>query len=412
MAELVIRAGQNDHDVVAGLLAAGGGAVYLPNQRPLIGRLVVDAHVAARRPNFADAAADAGIPMLVDPLTPLWQGELREEDKWAQLPFGQAQRLTADDLADRQRREKLVAQVVDFQLGQRATAVIPPYPYVESPSDPWFGRALELLRATAHYMKANAIGLPIAPILCAQLRSFGPEKSWRDGLTRFALTALDLGPQFLGLCLSPINGRDRYGKVFQLFQAARHLQSFGTSVIGWRQGFYGPGLVASGLAGYETGIATGEFCDVRSTIQGRKPPKPGQKRRGGGGVGIFLEPLGRSVSAPAAQVLLGELSMRPKVMCDDERCCPHGPQSTIDHSREHAVRSRARVLANLDAMPHRTWRLQAVAKDARGAATLATQASRVLAKAGRKESLSVAGMDSLARVADHLRSEDASLRAA
>jgi len=412
MAELVIRAGHNDHDVVAGLLAAGGRAVYLPHQRPLIGRLVVDAHVAARRPIFADAAAEAGIPMLVDPLTPLWQGELREEDKWAQLPFGQARRLTADDLADPQRREELVAQVVDLQLEQRATAIIPPYPYVESPSDPWFDRTLQLLRATARYMRSNAIGLPIVPIFCAQLRSFGPEKSWRDGLTRFALTARDLGPQFIGFCLSPINGRDRYAKVFHLFQAARHLQGFGTSVIGWRQGLYGPGLVASGLAGYETGIATSELCNVRSTIQSRKPPKPGQKRSGGGGVGIFLEPLGRSVSGPAGQVLLGELSMRPKVMCDDERCCPHGPQSTLDHSREHAVRSRARVLANLEAMPHSTWRLQAVAKDARGAATLATQANKVLEKAGRKERLSVVGMESLARVADHLRSEEANLRAA
>jgi len=63
-------------------------------------------------------------------------------------------------------------------------------------------------------------------------------------------------------------------------------------------------------------------------------------------------------------------------------------------------------------MPHSTWRLQAIAKDAQGAATLASQANKVLEKAGRKERISTVGMESLARVADHLRLEATKLRAA
>jgi hypothetical protein len=402
--ELVIRAGQNDHDVIADLLASGGAAIFLPRQRPLIGRLVVDAHVAVRRPSFATAAANAGVPLLVDPLTPLWQGQVREDDRWARLSFGRAEPLREDDLANPFLREQLVAEVVDFQVEQKATAIIPPYPYVESPTDPWFERALELIRATARYMARSGIHLPLSPILCARLQTFAAEKNWVEGLDRFALTALDVGPQFLGLCLSPITGKDSYSKVLHLFAAARRLRQFGRPVIGWRQGLYGPGLVAAGLDGYETGIGTSELCNVTSSIQNRKPPKPGQKRRGGGGPGIYIEPLARSVSGTAGQILLGELAMRPKVMCDDERCCPHGPQSTIDHRREHAVRTRARVLAALEAQPHTSWRLHEVARSAQGAVTLSSQVNKLLRKAGRKEQIPARGMESLVRVANHLRS--------
>jgi len=90
-------------------------------------------------------------------------------------------------------------------------------------------------------------------------------------------------------------------------------------------------------------------------------------------------------------------------MCDDQRCCPKGPTSTREHRREHAVRTRARGLANLDALPHHTWRLHQITKDAHEAATLAEQANGVLDSAGLKERISPTGMEALARVSEHLR---------
>ena len=45
VAELLIRPGVNDHQVVADLLAPGGASVSLPTGRPVINRLVLDAHV-------------------------------------------------------------------------------------------------------------------------------------------------------------------------------------------------------------------------------------------------------------------------------------------------------------------------------------------------------------------------------
>ena len=73
MPELLIRPGANDHEVIRDLLTPGAGAVLLPGARPLIDRLVLDAHVAKARPDFSEAAGHAGVPVLIDPLTVFWQ---------------------------------------------------------------------------------------------------------------------------------------------------------------------------------------------------------------------------------------------------------------------------------------------------------------------------------------------------
>jgi hypothetical protein len=411
-AELLIRPGRNDHLVLQDLLAPGGAAVLLPSNRPLVSRLVLDAHLALRRPDLSDAAAAAGTGVLIDPLTPLWQGDLRPEDPWSKLSFGVAERLSPSDFST-DRRDAVVASVVDFQLGHGATAIIPPYTYSQSPLDPWFEITLGFIRATARYMRHEGIHLPLVPVFCAQLKGFGRERTWRVGVDRFVHVALDVGPQLIALCLSPTGGpRDSYEKILRLFLAGRRLKSTGSRVVGWRQGIYGPALVAAGLDGYETGIGTREQSNLAGMISSRKPKPAGAKRRASGGLpGVYLEPLGRSVPSPIAETLLGSRAMRPKVMCDDERCCPDGAGSTLDHRAAHAVRTRARQLAELDAQPA-PWRLHQIAKSARSAAGLAAQANRVLAEAGLKDRLHGEAMQALAQVAEFLGQSDSTLRAA
>jgi hypothetical protein len=403
--ELLIRPGANDHEVIKDLLAPGAGTILLPRARPLIDRLVLDAQVAEARPDFAETARERGVPVLVDPLTIYLQGELREADKWTQLPFGDARKLTAEELGNPFRREQLVAAVVDFEIAHGATAIIPPYPYLTSPADPFFEVALDMLKATSRYMTRNGIALPVVPIFCAQLKSFGPEKTWQSGIDRFANVALDLGPEAIGVCLSPAGSlrNDSYNKVLRLFAATRRLKQSGTRVLAWRQGVYGLGLVAAGVDGYETGIGTREQASIAAAITSRKPPKPGKKASGGAGPGIYLEPLHRSVISKVGETLLGNRSMRPKLMCDDERCCPNGAASTLDQRRHHAVRSRSRELAAIENQPHISWRLHQIGKDARAAANLAVQANDVLKDAGLKERIGTPGYEALAGVMDFLQ---------
>jgi len=410
--ELLIRPSLNDHRMLEDLLAPSANAIVLPSQRPLVTRLVLDAQTAAQRPQFVATAQTAGVPVLVDPLTPLLQGALRERDPWASLPFGQSAEVSPDHLSSKGARRSLIANVVAFELEHGATGIIPPYPYVDSTSDPWFIRALQLIHETARYLREEGRNLPIVPILCASLQGFGPARNWKLGLDRFARTALDVGPQLVGLSLSPIRARDKAGKVGRLFASYRHVKQLtGTRVIAMRQGFFGPGLVAAGLDGYETGIGTAEFCDVRRSIRSRKPREKG-KSRGGAFAGVYLDPLGRSVPISVADALLRHPNMKAKLGCMNRHCCPKGPASTLEHRREHTIRSRAQALAILDGMPHMSWRLHQIAKDALLAADLAEQSNGVLAAESIDQTLRSDGPAALAQVAEHLRIADLGLEAA
>jgi hypothetical protein len=401
--ELLIRPGYNDHDVVADLLAPGGAAILLPGRSTPIDRLVVDAHIATRRSQFATAAASAGVPLLIDPMTHFWQGELRDTDAWASLPYGREEALTPEALAHPLTREELIARVIECEVDLGATVAIPPYVYVRTPEDPWFDRQLELLEATANHLSRLGLRLPVLAVLIAGHHGFAAPASWGKGIDRFARVARDIGASAIAVSLSPTKPSDGYNKVAGTFAATGRAKDVSRlPTFAWRQGILGASLTSAVADGYETGIATSEGCDVPATLASRRPRD--KRSNGGNPPGIYIEALGRSVQAKVGRALL-DSALRSKVMCEDERCCPDGPASTKARPREHAVRMRARNLAALDALPHVTWRLHQVAKDANAGSTLAAQANQILEEAGLKERLPTRGLDAIARAARHLLSE-------
>ena len=403
MAELLIRAGHNDHTVVADLLAPGG-AVAL--HRP-IDRLVANAQTAAQRHELAQHANLAGVPFIIDPLTPLLQVDVDPEDAWVRrLSYGRAEFVSAAGLTDYD-KQRLVADVVECEQELGATTIVPPYLLASAPDDPAFALSLELMAATARYMRRNGVNLPLMPVFCGQHRAFASEAAWEHGIDRFTAAAADLGPQAVALCLTPAgDATDSYAKVLRYFLTAQRVKRAGMTTLAWRQGVLGVGVTAAGLDGYETGIGTGERADVRDMIARRKPRPHGQSRVGGSRTMVYLEPLGRSVPRDVAETLLGDRSMRARLICEDERCCPHGINSMLDDPRPHAVRSRARRLAALAEMPHRSWRLHQVAKEAKIAASLAKRGTLILRADGLDTQLHATAQDALARVAEFLRRDD------
>jgi hypothetical protein len=402
MAELLIRAGRNDHQVVADLLAPGG-AVAL--HRP-IDRLVADVQIAARRPQLAAAAATAGVPYLVDPLTPLLQGETDPADAWVRhAGFGRSDAIDPATISEFE-IATLVADVVEAQQKFGATAIIPPYLIAASPVDPAYPLSLRMLELTARYMRHNGVSLPLLPVFCGQARTFTRGDRWREGIDRFTAAAADLGPQAVAICFTPLGAdKDSYGKILPAFTAARRIKSAGMTTLAWHQGVLGPALVAAGLDGYETGIGTNEKSDLRGFVT-RRAPKKRESRRGGGVSMVYIEPLGRSVKRDVAETLLGDRSMRARLICDDERCCPDGVHGMLDDSRKHTIRSRAGRLRDLEEMPHQSWRLHQIAKDARTAASLTKRATLVLQSAGMRARLRSNMQEALARVAEYLRVAD------
>lgn len=400
--ELLIRPGLNDHEVIGELLAPDASAALFHGDRRIpIDRVVADAHIAARRPQLARAAESAGIPYMVDPLTPFWQTDLRDNDALAALPYGAAAARASEELLDPLGREALIASVIDFEVQHGATLIIPPYLYVRAPREERFQRTLEFLEATHRRMRRTGLRLPLLPILMAGHQGFAPLSTWRTGIERFARKAQEIGAAGIGVSFSPITPSDSYGKVLATFAAMTRIkQVSGLPVYAWRAGIYGAGLTAAGMDGYETGIATGEACDITRSLASRRPWD--QKRKPAGNApGIFIDILGRSVPAQVGKLLLRS-QLKARVVCDDERCCPDGAASTIARPRQHAVRMRSRQLRAQDALPHTSWRLHQLAKDTTAASTLILQANHILQSAGMKERLPSTGIDALGRVAHHL----------
>lgn len=401
MAELLIRPSFQDHLAIADLLMPARSPALASIRRP-ISRLVLDAPLAAQFPQYREAAHDAGTPVLVDPLTMLFQYETDPGIAWAKLPYARSSRID-DRLTNPFVLDQLVKQVVDFQVEHGATSIIAPYFYAKSPADPAFEASLDALRRTARYLRAEHPGLPLVAVLCAG-NSFARPATQSLGIDRFAQVALDLGPQMLGLCLSPNgDGREGDAKVLQLFTSAQRLKLTGATVVAWRQGFYGPGLVAAGLDGYEVGTGVNERTDIAGFAGNRKP---GCRDGDGGGshAPVFVQALGRSLPMKTTKLLLEDRVTRALIVCRDQRCCPHGAASMIAPSsrRQHNIRTRARQLRDIDLMPQPSWRLHQVAKEAYSSAVMVGKLNRALAEAGENTEFPTRAYEALAHVAELL----------
>lgn len=406
MPELLIRPSYGDHLVLADLLAPNP----LLSRRP-IDRIVLNAHDAARDERLLDAARQSGTPLIIDPLTMLLQSPVDPQDAWVRhVPFARAEAHGPELLANPFVLDNIVAQAVEFQVDHGATTILAPYFYADHPDSPAFAASLAAIARTARRMRTDGVALPLMAVLCVQLRGFAHSTGWRRALDRFAAAAIEVGPQAVGLHFSPLgDGRESYSKLLDLHVAARHLRSAGVPTIAWRQGVYGPALVAAGLDGYECGMGIGEQTNVASFLNGRKPRKDtdGHKTSFAGHM-IYIPALRRSVLPKVARALFDDRRLRGRVICDSVRCCPKGADSMLaSKGRPHAVRSRARELSELVEMPSESWRLNHIAKQAASAHVTATKANEVLAQAGLAERVKTEGYASLEQVAEQLRTRGA-----
>lgn len=400
MSELVIRPAHNDHRLIENLLSSSSG---IRQMRPLINRLVLDAHVAAKQPAFAQAALDSGTPLLIDPLTFFLQSEVRADDPWRRLPFARATGLTSSELADADLQQELIAGVVEFEIAHGATGVIGPYVLLSD--DPVLIRiAQDLLRGTREYMDHHGVELPFVPVLALNSRPRVSGAVFRQTLDTLAHEAIAAEADAVALAISGTGGSDEsVDRIHLVLKATDRLASLGLNVIAWRQGLLGPGTVAVGGTGYECGIGTRERCDLVSLQRSRRPGSP---RKGfAPPAGVYIQPFGRSIPRKTAQALLDDQKLRPRLVCDSEQCCADGAVTMLKEPRRHAVVARSRQLATLDGMPSRDWKLNAVARDAENAAVIADLATRILHDEGRKETIGSRSLGAMAVAADLIREE-------
>jgi hypothetical protein len=398
MSELIIRPGHNDHRVLANLLAAAHGVRQL---RPLIAGIVLDAQVAAAQPEFGRIAQASGTSLLIDPLTFLLQSEVDSRDRWAQLPFARAVALGPSDLNDPATQHDLTELTVDFQLKQGATAVIAPYVLVDD-NPAWLELAISLLCRCREHLDANDIRVPLIAVIALAKPSRMGTVSWAARLDRLSAAAAEVKADRVALAVSGTGGpNDGAASVRTVIGALSQLAERGLPMIAWRQGLLGPAAVAAGAHGYECGIGLRERCDLAG-IQASRRPRHG-RRPFAPAAGIFMQPLGWSLQRPVARQLLADRQLQPRLVCDDERCCPQGTETTLADPRRHAIVARSTALRRLDRLPSRAWKLNDVARSAANGAVIADLASRVLAAAHSKRRVPATTLNALADVTDSMR---------
>jgi len=236
--ELLIRASRNDHTMIEKLCAPASAGLWATRRLPLSG-LVADASVAAERAQLRKVAATAGIPYLIDPVTPLLQDEQAPDHPWARLPFATAERHTPAELQHPDLQDELIERTLDFQREHGATLLIPPYLYSPKRGDGWFEVNLQLLRRSARYLEREGIDLPVVPVFAASLLEYGPQSSWAEGIDRYLAIADTMNLRYVALSWSASDpGKEGYAKLAHLLTATQHAAT-GRSVIGWRQGLTG-----------------------------------------------------------------------------------------------------------------------------------------------------------------------------
>lgn len=396
MTELIVRAQLNDHRVIEDLLAPNTG-LRLFAERPIINRLVADSYVAEDRPGLGKAAQAAGVPFLVDPNTALLRTPVAPDDRWCRLPYATAAACAPDELGI----PSVVAQTVEFQIEHGATTVVPPYLYVTSPDDPAFEVSLRFIEHTADHLREQGIALPITIIAPFRLQGFAAPAAWTGGIDRWVQAGIDVRAETFGLSPSPLGKlNDNLGKVARAFDLSSHLLGMSNrpNLIAWRQGFYGPALVAAGFGGYETGIGQGELTDMAARAASRRTKKKGKPF---GASGVFIAALNRSVGRASGRVLLDDRHLGAQLLCDVPGCCAT-LQDTIARGRHHAVKARAAKLAALDAQPSAVWRLNDIMTSAGLARSVAIRANKVLESSGQKFRLNPDIYASLQAVVENL----------
>lgn len=390
MAELLIRAGAPDVALIQRVLAGPLG------QRP--SRIVVDAHVATSAPAIAVAAATAGLPFLIDPQTHYLQGTQHVADPWGQLPFTDRVANRPSDLLRPGRATAVAVRVIDYQLTHDATALIAPYVHIEAADDGWLEAQTALWRATRRVLDERGIHLPLTAVVALGWRLLD-RSTWPGTLGPLRREMRSLAPNEVAVAASKVDQGARPGQRLAALISVVRLLNHDYPVIAWQQGALGEAAVASGAAGYETGIGWRERCDLRSARNAHsRPPE-----RGGMARPMYVDAVKRGVDKRVIRALIDNPRISAMLTCLHIDCCPGGRLDLLGDPRQHAITARLRSLAELTQPAQPAWRWNHLAQGARHGLELATRINIYTAGFAGVPRLDVGALQATFEIAEHQR---------
>lgn len=394
-AELSLRVGAQDEVFLRNLFGLTPGirrAPWLPD------RLVVDAHVPLSAPGLAGVARAAGRPYLIDPETYFLQDDQHPSSPWARIPFGISHEVTAFEWADERFRQALVKSVIDYQLDHDATMVIPPYLHLDTPDSPLIEIQADLLRKSAHYLRARDIHVPVLVVVALGWRCLHPTQGVPALAEVWAATAA-LDPTEIALAASRVHlGKSAPDRIAEFLTLIRSLSAT-YKVTAWQQGLLGELALVEGAAGYETGVGRREQCDLQSR-------KTQYRRPGGDAVtprAIYLDAVARSVPKRRLEIAARNGRLWRRLVCTDPDCCTPGGTDLLGDARRHTLITRAKRLATLDAMGNTRWQWNDIADRTTAGLNLGEQINRLAPRSPATPGIELSALAAVREVAEARR---------
>lgn len=328
------RLGPNDHKPVED---------FLSREHAGIDAITLDTKAARHQAAAAAAAVDAGLRVYWEPAA-----ERLAEDGFGldKFPLWTGQPYDIDDLsADQAARAALVGLTIE-KHPERVTHVTSPHFYVNDERT-----------ARLNVDLAERTRLAI-----------GQDKPTRAVIT-VATTALsrlgiDLAAEYAGagigdveIRFSPFGGDDEgIRKIRNAFGVLDQFREHDITVTLGQSGNIGRAALAMGHAdAYSVGLGMLEKVNHSQTVaRYRKAPDLNKDQGGGAAGGIYLSPLGATVSAKAARQLLSHTDIRTRVGCRIGSC-RNSVTGPLDDRRAHYLHSRSSEVAEMLRRPA-PWR--------------------------------------------------------
>lgn len=367
MSQLLIRPNATDVPLLRRLLAPDAlRAGFAPD------RLVVDAHVAIRKPEVRHLAEQAGIGLLIDPQTYFLQDRQSLADPWVSLPFASSEQLSEFDF-NSAFVDNLVRECVEAQVRFGATQIVAPYIHIGHRRQDWRAVQSRIWSTTRQFLDDTHVALPVLAVLSLDWKV---QVDVFDGSigTELRRSLRDLGPVEIALGVSSVTkGKDPAERIEQMLTLIGTL-SRTSPVIAWQQGVLGELCVAGDAAGYETGIGTREAYDVSAVLASHRKYGASSPRSARP---VYIRPLQRSIPKSSVAALAEIPRIWPLIFCHDDQCCEPEGRTMLADARHHAVIARKRALQSLDIIPNSEWQWRHLANRAERGVELAARINRI-----------------------------------
>lgn len=333
-----IRAGYNDHTVLAQALTEGRGSGS--------GLIINPVHADRQMPLVLEANS-VGVETILDSKSL----ELSSPSGYVlrgipDLPWAAEGGMHSPINLAGAAGARSVRSLAEYAAEAQMSAVLAPTHFLSSPTSAWWDidavltrslrgmlDELELTQAPIYYpvmVKASSLTSPaMMTRLMSQLQSVPADAVW---LRLHPFGTGNSGPLVL----------KRY------LQLARQLHALGIPVVAEHSGSVGVALLAFGaVGGIESGVTFTDTVNLDGLLRqprpDNKPFSPAPR--------VYLHQLGAFVEAKVARDFFAKRGMKALHGCQDINCCPRGWSDMVENPRRHFLRQRAREVAELTAMP-------------------------------------------------------------